>query len=127
MKFSINIPPKHIRKQRKTHKLREWHSKFAWLPTLVDQTEEGQGIVWFEKYMRRAYWGPAHPMDRDDNIVFTKYSEKTYFKKMLNGEFDETRAEVDSNVTSAPAAGSSSTMSASLSKSVNIISKAKSK
>jgi len=91
MKFNINRPPKQLRKQTKINAKREWHTKFAWLPTSVDETRDKHSKVWFEKYWRQGHYNGVKR-----SLAFTKYSEKEYFKKKLAGDFDKNE---DSNVT----------------------------
>lgn len=88
MKFNINKPPKALRRQAKINAKREWHTKFAWLPTSVDETRNDYSQVWFEKYWRQGHYGPS-PMGRASPLEFTKFSEKEYFKKKLAGDFDK--------------------------------------
>lgn len=100
MKFNINKPPKQLRRQAKINAKREWHTKFAWLPTSVDETRDKHSQVWFEKYWRQGHYGPS-PMGRASPLEFTKFSEKEYFKKKLAGDFD--KGEADTGETSSMA------------------------
>lgn len=106
MQFNINRPPRHIRKMQERSAKREWHQKFAWLPVEVDKNDDNYKTIWFEKYWRKGVPGPMHPRDRDDGLVYEKYTGKTYFKKKLNGDFDKQKSEdigePDVNVSSAP-------------------------
>lgn len=88
MKFNIDSPPKNVRRDNKRRALREWHEKFAWVPTTVDETETSKSVVWFENYMRCGRHGPMRPGQRGNGLTFTKYSAKNYFKKKLDGGFD---------------------------------------
>ncbi len=92
MQFNINRPPKKVRqrekKRAKRKALAEWHGKFAWLPTVVDETEETYRRVWFEGYMRQQRIGPTNSTF-DDGRYFVKHSRKEYFTKKLNGDFDK--------------------------------------
>jgi len=90
MKFNINRPPKSYRKQAKINSQREWHKKFAWLPTSVDETKINHGRVLFENYWRKGEYGPSQPGSRNP-LRFTKYSKKEYFKKKLNGDFENNK------------------------------------
>lgn len=90
MKFNIKKAPKHMRRQRKINAQREWHKKFAWLPTSVDETKSSHSQVWFEKYWRKGDYGPTLPGARNP-LRFTNYSEKVYFKKQLNGDFENNK------------------------------------
>ena len=103
MKFNINRPPKQLRRQAKINAKRVWHTKFAWLPTSVDETKDKHSQVWFEKYWRQGHYGPS-PMGRASPLEFTKFSEKEYFKKKLAGDFD--KGEPDSGETSMASAQS---------------------
>lgn len=107
MKFNINRPPSHVRKQKKITAKREWHTKFAWWPTAVDETKESYKRVWFEKYWRQGHWGPSK-MGNANPLIFTKYSEKEYFKKKLRGDFDKEEFDPDTNVGAVSGAGRSS-------------------
>lgn len=93
MKFNINRPPKQLRKQRKINARREWHTKFSWLPTTVDETTTSYKRIWFENYWRRGHYGPSR-MGRPNPLQFTKYSVKEYFKKRLNGDFNKNDGEL---------------------------------
>ena len=83
MKFKIDRPPKHIKWARR----REWHEAFAWTWQKVDCTDEGHSIIWFEKYMRQERQGASNN-PKHDGVYWRQYSTKTYFKKKLNGDFD---------------------------------------
>lgn len=109
MKFNIDKPPSHVRRQNKINDKLEWHTKFAWLPTTVDETEDSYKKVLFENYWRKGHWGPSR-MGQLSSMRFTKYSEKEYFKKKLNGDFDkeEFEADVDRNVGAVSSASLSS-------------------
>ena len=96
MKFNIDRPPADVRKRDKLSAKREWHQKFAWLPTTVDETENSHSKVWFEKYWRRGHWGPSR-RGESSSMRFTKFSEKEYFKKKLRGYFDEEKGEPDTD------------------------------
>ena len=91
MKFNVNKPTKAVRRARKKEDeqkaLEEWHSKFAWLPTVVDEATDSHSRVWLERYMRQQRIGPTN-RPFDDGKYFVRYSTKEYFKKKLNGDFD---------------------------------------
>jgi len=97
MKFKIDKPPAHVTRRKRINAKREWHTKFAWLPTVVDETDIEYKRVWFEKYWRQGHWGPSRMGDANP-MIFTKYSNKEYFKKKLNGDFDKEEIEADTNV-----------------------------
>lgn len=92
MKFNINRPPKQLRKQAKINAKREWHKKFAWLPTSVDETKDTYSKVWCEKYWQQGHYASrnrAISFGIGSPLEFTKFSEKEYFKKKLAGDFDK--------------------------------------
>jgi hypothetical protein len=89
MRFNVNKPPKHIQRELDEKARREWHKKFAWKYTKVDKTDEGHRVVWFENYWRKEKIGPTNAQSKDDGRYFEQYSEKEYFKKKLNGDFDK--------------------------------------
>ena len=88
MRFNVSKPPKHIQRELDEKARREWHKKFAWKAQKVDRTDEGHRVVWFENYWRKEKVGPTNSME-DDGRYFEQYSEKEYFKKKLNGDFEE--------------------------------------
>ena len=94
MKFDILRPPRHVRREQMRRALREWHEKFAWLPTRVDETQTGSSVVWFEKYWRLGRYGPTNPRSKGDGLFFERYSEKEYFKKQLRGDFAKSESDV---------------------------------
>jgi len=94
MRFNVNRPPKHVREEQERMARQEWHKKFAWKATKVDHTDIGHRVVWFENYWRKEKIGPTNSME-DDGRYFEKYSEKEYFKKQLNGDFDNYGIEED--------------------------------
>lgn len=87
MRFNVNKPPKHIKRERDRLARQEWHKKFAWKATKVDRTDIGHRVVWFENYWRKEKIGATNS-EKDDGRYFEQYSEKEYFKKKLNGDFD---------------------------------------
>ena len=89
MQINISRPPKHVRKEQERMARQEWHKKFAWKATKVDHTDIGHRVVWFENYWRKEKIGPTNSESKDDGRYFEKYSEKEYFKKQLNGDFDK--------------------------------------
>ncbi len=93
MRININRPPKHIRKEQARMARQEFHKKFAWKVTKVDHTDIGHRVVWFENYWRKEKIGPTSEKSKGDGHYFEKYSEKEYFKKKLNGDFDDSKFE----------------------------------
>jgi hypothetical protein len=95
-----------MRKQAKVNAKREWHTKFAWLPTSVDENRETHSRVWFEKYWRQGHYSSrSRPITFGTSpLEFTKFSEKEYFKKKLAGDFD--KGEPDTGETSMASAQS---------------------
>ncbi len=65
--------------------IHQWHKKFAWLPTYVQDSDDQNTYVWFEKYMRKRYGRSG----------WYRYSQKEWFKKKLAGEFDEVKLSGD--------------------------------
>lgn len=53
MKISVNSPGRDARARQKREYKMNWHKKFAWMPTIVDETETSYAVVWGEIYMRR--------------------------------------------------------------------------
>lgn len=97
MQFNINKSPKKVRLAKKRRELREWHDKFAWWPTVVDEKNETYSRVWLERYMRQKQYGPTSPNSIGDGSYFVKYSRKEYFKKKLNGDFDKGEMDVEAD------------------------------
>jgi len=90
VKVNINRPSAPVRRRQRDATRREWHSKFAWVPTAVDETEEGKSVVWFENYMRKGWTNSPRKRAKWE---FEKYSKRNYFKKKLNGDFDAKKEE----------------------------------
>ena len=114
MKFHINKPPRYIRQKQKQRALHEWHEKFAWFPTRVDETSTSSAIILFEKYWRRGAYssggatlvrtfisdgGAANEPRNKKTLSFVKLSQQVYFKKKLKGEFDQ-KSELDTIIAS---------------------------
>jgi len=95
MRININRPPKHVRKEQERMARQEWHKKFAWKATKVDHTDVGHRVVWFENYWCKEKIGPTQGDSPGDGRYFEKYSEKEYFKKKLDGDFDKHETMVD--------------------------------
>lgn len=102
MKFNINRPPKSLRKQARINAKRKWHTKFAWLPTSVDETRDTHSRVLFEKYWRQGHYSSRRqPITFGTSpLEFTKFSEKEYFKKKLAGDFDKGESDTMSDTMS---------------------------
>ena len=113
MKFNINKPQRELRKQKKLADKREWHTKIAWLPTSVDETRDTYSRVWFERYWRQGHHAPSR-FGRRGTLRFTKYSEKEYFKKKLNGDFDGDSGREESDGMSTGSVSAAQTLGRSL-------------
>ena len=79
----IKILWKQLRQQRNQEyrqRIRQWHSKFAWLPLEIKTDEKNFGyktVVWFETVMQQKI------------IIWERYPKKVFFKKKLAGEISE--------------------------------------
>lgn len=96
MKFSYTTN-KDKRNQRRLNRLRKervrvaaWHRKFAWLPlkiTIPEDLPNHSTAVWFEWVVQK-----AHIKDWQYSIIreytWTRYTEKEYFKKKLDGTLE---------------------------------------
>lgn len=71
--------------RRKKKNLKEWHKRFAWLPTKVDDTEKEYGVVWFEQYFRKQGFQKG---------TWTKHSKGEWMRKKLKGDFDKPSGDV---------------------------------
>lgn len=98
MQFNINRPPKYIKRELNRKARQEWHRKFAWKITKVDETDEGHKVVLFEDYWRKERIGPTSPESKGDGHYFEKYSKKEYFKKKLDGNFDSRSEKPDISI-----------------------------
>ena len=70
--------------RRKKQNKKEWHKRFAWLPTKVDDTEKDYGVVWFEQYFRKEGFQKG---------TWIKHSKGEWMRKKLKGDFDKPTAE----------------------------------
>lgn len=109
MKININGPGRDERARLRRERKLKWHKKFAWLPTIIDETETSYSIVWGETYMRRM-------VDRERSIrpywmkKLRKWeckSKTEYMKQKLANKIKEARryddAACETSALSAPA------------------------
>lgn len=81
---------KQLRHKRKTEyrqRVRQWHSKFAWLPLEIETDEKISGyktVVWFETVMQQGFGSGERR-----KTIWKRYPEKVFFKKKLAGELPE--------------------------------------
>ncbi len=72
MKFKV--------KKRPQINVYEWHKKFVWLPTKVNETETDYEIAFGETIMQKRAHGAR--------ASYTRYSQKEYFRRVLADEDD---------------------------------------
>ncbi len=82
------------RRQERRVRIAKWHKKFAWLPTKIstpDDDNEHSTAVLFETVMQkgRITNNFGEDMPQFDKTVWTRYPEKEYFKKKLDGTLEE--------------------------------------
>lgn len=65
-------------------KRNEWHEKFAWVPTKVNDEDDKHTYVFFEKYMQKRRTSST-------GYIYDTYSKKEYFKRKLKGEVKQER------------------------------------
>ncbi len=87
----IKILWKQLRQQRKREyrqRIRQWHSKFAWLPLEIRTDEKNVGyktVVWFETVMQQGIGNGS----KKRTVIWERYPKKVFFKKKLAGEISE--------------------------------------
>lgn len=67
-----------------------WHRKFAWWPlkiTTPENSEDHSTAVWFEWVMQKAQV-EAYQYRSLRKFIWTRYTEKEYFVKKLNGTLE---------------------------------------
>ena len=73
MKFKVKKRPK--------VDVYEWHKKFIWLPTKVNETETDYDIAFGETIMQKRERSPKRPK-------YNRYTQQEYFKRVLADEDD---------------------------------------
>jgi len=81
------------RRQERRVRIAKWHKKFAWRPLKIstpDDDNEHSTIVWFETVMQKGRVGNnySNDMPQFDTTTWTRYPEKEYFKKKLDGTLE---------------------------------------
>lgn len=102
MKISINGPGRKERARLKREYKLNWHKKFAWLPTIVDETDKSYSIVWGEIYMRRMLdrsrelYSPRDPPSKKKQ--WSRISKTEYLKQKLAGTLPPLTRTLSENV-----------------------------
>jgi len=89
MKLGINRPGREAAIRNKRQHEENWHKKFAWLPTIVDETDKSYAVVWGETYMRKLR---ENMMIYDSRKKMKKHwrsmSKTEYLKQKLAGTLE---------------------------------------
>ena len=109
--------------QRQERKVRiaKWHKQFAWRPLKISTPSDPKHttIVWFETVIQKGRvvndFGISNDMPQFDKIIWTRHTEKEYFRKKLDGTLEKeeqipdfenfTHDGTDMNIRGAGAAG----------------------
>ena len=69
----------------------KWHKKFAWRLLKIstpDDDNEHSTMVWFETVMQKGRVVNEYGLPQFDKTVWTRYPEKEYFRKKLDGTLE---------------------------------------